>query len=54
MGPEFRLHLLHNDNHLLQGRVEVPTGGKVREPTKGRTAAITVPTVKVWMKEDIQ
>jgi hypothetical protein len=36
--------------------VKFPIGGKVREPfstEKGRTREIPVPTVKVWMEEDI-
>lgn len=36
----------------LQGRVKVPTGGILREPS-GRAGETPAATVKVWMKEDL-
>ena len=39
-------------NRGLQGRVKFPIGGKVREQ-RCRTGAIPVPTVTVWMEEDV-
>jgi isoaspartyl peptidase/L-asparaginase-like protein (Ntn-hydrolase superfamily) len=36
----------------LQGEAQFLTGGKVREP-KGRIGVIPIPTVTVWMREDM-
>ena len=42
---------------VLRGRVQVPTGGRVREHERSRfsserTGEIPVPTVTVWMREE--
>lgn len=39
-------------NKKLQGRVQFPIGGKLRELNRAGTGAIPVATVKVWMEED--
>ena len=39
-------------NKKLQGRVQFPIGGILREPAMAGTGAIPVATVKVWMEED--
>ena len=50
--PLMEMTVSERDNSIisLQGRVQVPTGGKAREHY-ARTGGIPVPTVTVWMEE---